>query len=115
MLALNKDLQEQKNTLAEFESLTIRVLEYLPNVLSDSNEKNGYNIHSSQIEGTTKYIRPINQRLFIYSANDFRNKLVEFRTVIEKLKIRASDWSFLYSCNTKPAICNPEKRRKLRI
>ena len=93
MLALNKDLQEQKNTLAEFENLTIRVLEYLPNVLSDCNEKNGYNIHSSQIAGTIKYIRPINQRLFIYSADEFRNKLIEFRTVIEKLKIRASEWS----------------------
>jgi hypothetical protein len=93
MLALNTDLQKQKITLSEFEDLTIRVLEYLPNVLSDSNEKNGYNIHSSQIAGTIKYLRPINQRLFIYSADEFRKKLIEFKTVIGKLKIRASEWS----------------------
>jgi hypothetical protein len=93
MLALNTDLQKQKITLSEFEDLTIRVLEYLPNVLSDSNEKNGYNIHSSQIAGTIKYLRPINQRLFIYSADEFRNKLVEFKTVIGKLKTRDSEWS----------------------
>ena len=93
MLALNTDLQKQKITLSQFEDLTIRVLEYLPNVLSDSNEKNGYNIHSSEIAGTIKYLRPINQRLFIYSADEFRNKLVEFKTVIGKLKTRASEWS----------------------
>jgi hypothetical protein len=94
MLALNKDLQEQKIKLSDFEDLTIRVLEYLPNVLSDRNEKNGYNIHSSQIAGTTKYIRPINQRLFIYSADDFRSKFIEFRIIIEKLKSRYMDWSY---------------------
>jgi len=92
MISLSQDLQEKKNSLAEFESITVRVLEYLPNVLSEFKVKNGYKIHSSQIAGTIKYVRPINQRLFIYSPEDFKTKLNDFRTVIEKLKTKHDDW-----------------------
>ena len=92
MLPLDKDLQEQKNTIQEFENITVRVLEYLPNVLSEFKEKNNYKIHSSLIAGTTKYIRPINQRLFIYSPDDFKNKFTGFKNLIEKLKIKNADW-----------------------
>lgn len=93
MISLNQDLQEKKNSLAEFENITVRVLEYLPNVLSEFKVKNGYKIHSSQIAGTTKYVRPINQRLFIYSPHDFKTKLNDFRIIIEKLKTRHDDWA----------------------
>ncbi|MCB0507480.1 MAG: hypothetical protein KDE33_10210 [Bacteroidetes bacterium] len=92
MLPLDKDLQEQKNSIHDFEELTIRVLGYLPNVLSDYNEKSGYKIHFSLIAGTTKYIRPINQRLFIYSSSEFKSKFSEFKTLIEKLRTKNDDW-----------------------
>ena len=92
MISLNQDLQEQKKSMIEFENITVRVLEYLPNVQSEFKVKNGYKIHSSQIAGTTKYVRPINQRLFIYSPEDFKTKLNDFRTVIEKLKTKRDDW-----------------------
>lgn len=88
MLSLDQDLQQKKNSIQDFECITMRVLEYLPNVLSAYKEKNGYRIHSSNIAGTTKYIRPINQRLFIYSAKEFKAKYAEFETVINKLKNR---------------------------
>lgn len=93
MISLHLDLQEKKTSLVEFENLTLRVLEYLPIVLSEFKEKNGYKIHSSQIAGTIKYLRPINQRLFIYSPEDFKAKLKAFRTIIEKLRTRNDDWS----------------------
>lgn len=92
MLSLVKDLQEKKNTIQEFEKLTVRVLEYLPNVLSEFKERNGYKIHSSIIAGTTKYLRPINQRLFIYSPDDFKIKFGEFLNLTDKLKIRRDNW-----------------------
>ncbi|MCX6238459.1 MAG: hypothetical protein NTY07_13030 [Bacteroidia bacterium] len=92
MLSLVKDLQEKKNTLREFEKLTVRVLEYLLNVLSEFKERNGYKIHSSIIAGTTKYLRPINQRLFIYSPDDFKIKFGEFLNLTDKLKIRRDNW-----------------------
>jgi len=93
MLPLDKDLQEQKHTIQEFKNITLRVLEYLPVVLSEFKEKNDYKIHSSQIAGTTKYIRPINQRLFIYSPHDFKNKFTDFKILVEKLKNKNSDWN----------------------
>ncbi len=92
MLPLPEDLQKHKNSIEEFKSITIRVLEYLPNVLNEFKEKRGYKIHSSLIAGTTKYIRPINQRLFIYSPDDFKNRFNEFRMLIEKLQVRNSNW-----------------------
>lgn len=93
MISLSQDLQEKKNSLVEFENITVRVLDYLPNVLSEFKVKNGYKIHSSQIAGTTKYVRPINQRLFIYSPEDFKTKLNDFRTVIEKLRTKHDNWA----------------------
>ena len=39
MLPLDKDLRERKNSIQEFEEITVRVLEYLPNVLSEFKEK----------------------------------------------------------------------------
>jgi hypothetical protein len=38
-LPLDKDLQQKKETLKEFYSITLRVLQYLPNVLSKVEEK----------------------------------------------------------------------------
>ena len=93
MSSLINDLQEKKNTFFEFENLTVRILEYLPNVLSeDVKEKNGYNIHFSQNAGTLKFIRPINQRLFIYSPEIFKVKLAVFKELVEKLKNKHYDW-----------------------
>ena len=93
MLPLDKDLQEHKTTFLEFKKITIRVLEYLPNVLSNFNEKNGYKIHSSLIAGTTRYIRPINQRLFIYSPAEFETSFSNFNLLVDKLKTKGQNWS----------------------
>lgn len=92
MISLEKDLQKQKHSIYEFEKITIRILEYLPNVLSDYKEKGGYKIHSSYSAGTTKYIRPINQRFFIYSASDFTTKFNALINLTYKLKVRTTNW-----------------------
>jgi hypothetical protein len=92
MLSLIEDLQRPKYTIEEFTNITLRVLEYLPNVLSEEKIKSGYTIHSSSIAGTLKFIRPINRRLFIYSPIDFKNKLEEFEMLFEKLKIQNNKW-----------------------
>ncbi|MDC8001657.1 hypothetical protein POV26_11460 [Aequorivita todarodis] len=93
MLPLDKDLREKKKSIKEFELITLRVLQYLPNVLTHFNEKSGYKIHSSLIAGTTKYLRPINQRLFIYSALEFESKFSDFELILGKLKTRNNYWS----------------------
>ncbi|NEW85393.1 MAG: hypothetical protein GZ094_23945 [Mariniphaga sp.] len=93
MSSLHEDLLGQKKSLLEFENITVRLLDYLPNVLSEFKLKSGYKIHSSLIAGTTKYLRPLNQRLFIYSPEDFKNKCIEFKEIIEKLKTKHDNWS----------------------
>ncbi len=88
MVSLDKDLQTKKKTLEDFRSITIRVLQYFPNVRSVRNEKNGYFIWSSVMAGTTKYVRPINQKLFIDDVDEFSSKFNEFIKLLNGLKIR---------------------------
>lgn len=87
MISLAKDLQKVKCNIEEFGEITIRVLQYLPNVLSSHEKKNDYTIHTSQIAGTTKYIRPINHKLFIYNAQDFVQSFGELKNILGKVKL----------------------------
>jgi len=91
-LPLDKDLQLKKCSLIDFRDITVRVLEYLPNVISESKTKNNYKLHSSQIAGSTKYLRPINQDLFIYDSTAFKPKFDEFIFLFEKLKVKTSKY-----------------------
>jgi len=93
MLTFPEDLQEKKSSLLEFKKITIRALEHLQNFLSGYKEKNGYRIYFQTIAGTTKYIRPINHRLFIYEPVDFSKRFDEFEFLFEKLKVRNSSWT----------------------
>ncbi|MFA6806799.1 MAG: hypothetical protein WCR29_05205 [Bacteroidales bacterium] len=86
MLPLDKDLQSAKGNLLEFHDITIRVLQYLPNVLTNSEEKSGYLIFSSKIAGTTKYIRPINKVLFINEPKEFENCFGTLIDTLQKIK-----------------------------
>lgn len=86
MIPLDKDLQEVKGNIAEFGEIAKRVLQYLPNVLSNSQKKNNYIIYSSEIAGTTKYIRPINQNLFLNDTNDFDTNFKLLREIFNKIK-----------------------------
>ena len=54
MISLDKDLQKPKNSLEDFGNITKRILSYLPNILSDYQDKNNYRIYSSEIAGTKK-------------------------------------------------------------
>ncbi len=93
MLSLDKDLQLKKSSLNEFTNIALRVLNYLPNILSGSEEKSGYIIYYSTIAGTKKFVRPISQRLFITDPNKFTTKLAFFNILLEKLKNRNSLFS----------------------
>ncbi len=92
MISLDRDLQERKNSLQEFEALAVRILGYLPNILSGFNEKGSYKIYYSEIAGTTKYVRPINVELFIENATLFQKKFADFQALIPKLKSPDSQW-----------------------
>jgi len=81
MIPLDKDLQKVKSTIVEFGEITERILQYLPNVLSSSVEKNDYLIYLSEIAGTTKYVRPINKNLFLNNLNDFKSNFNKLKTI----------------------------------
>jgi len=86
MKPLDKDLQTTKTNLDEFGQLTTRILQYLPNVLSDSFQKNDYIIYTSDIAGTKKFIRPINQKLFIGNVDDFESNLKQLQNIFLQIK-----------------------------
>ncbi len=87
MISLDKDLQKVKYNLDEFGDITIRVLQYLPNVISSSEIKNSYTIHTSRISESTKYARPINHNLFIYNVHDFAHSFGELKVILGKVKL----------------------------
>ncbi|MBS1552840.1 MAG: hypothetical protein JST15_12315 [Bacteroidetes bacterium] len=84
MNSLADDLQEKRNSLQEFGELTKRILEYLQNVISSEIIKNNYIIYSSRIAGTTKYLRPINKKLFLKESVIFENKFKLFRKLLKQ-------------------------------
>lgn len=88
MKSLEKDLQEKKKNFAGFAELAKRVLLYLPNVLSDCKEKNGYLIYSSQSAGTTKYLRPINKELFTLQPDSFDDQVAMLNATFNRLRKR---------------------------
>jgi len=90
MISLDKDLQKPKNSLEDFGNITKRILSYLPNILSDYQDKNNYRIYSSEIAGTKKYIRPVNRSLFIENDSKFSNHFDELKSVFEIIKSKKS-------------------------
>lgn len=86
MLSLEKDLQQRKSSLLEFEQVVSRVLIYLPNVLSGYEDKSGYRIYYSNNSGTKKFVRPINKQLFIMDFEDFKLKLEAFKLILDRIK-----------------------------
>jgi len=93
MLPLDKDLQKSKNSLDEFAEITIRVLNHLPNVLSNEKIKGKYTIYSSIIAGNEKYVRPINHDLIIFSEQEFVSSYSKLKIIFSNLRDRQLDYS----------------------
>ena len=93
MLSLEQDLQQKKVSLTDFELVVIRVLSHLPNVISGSEEKSGYSLYFANSAGTQKFVRPINQRLFIMDIAEFRAKMNEFNLILVKIKNREKNYT----------------------
>ena len=124
-LSLSEDLQTPKENLNQFINITKRILDYLPNIISNKSEIRGYTILTSTSAGTTKNARPINNNLFIYHADDFDEKYQLFITTLNKIKnkdkIKKDDYfiidSIVYTIQQSIGIgmdflCNPNSARK---
>lgn len=86
MVSLEQDLQRVKQSIDQFGEITHRVLQYLPIVISKSEVKNDYIIHTSQIAGTTKFVRPINKELFLNKPEDFEKNFIQLKDIFFKIK-----------------------------
>lgn len=86
MLPLDKDLQSNKKTIKEFYSVTLRVIEHMHNVISSSVDKNDYTIYVSEVAGTKKYLRPINNKIYIKDRIKFEESYSLFMSTIDKIK-----------------------------
>ena len=86
MLPLDKDLQKAKNSIDDFYKITIRVLDYFPNVINNTFEKGDYLISSSNIAGTIKFLRPINRKLFIQEKDIFNDHFQKLIRIFENIK-----------------------------
>lgn len=86
MNPLIKDLQTTKANLVEFIDVTKRVLHYLPSIISGRKETNGYSLLSSEAAGTRKFVRPIQNTLFIFDPNEFQNRAEEFISILKHIE-----------------------------
>lgn len=90
MASLSEDLQSPKTKLREFADLTNRLLNYFPEVITSTVNKSGYSISLSNSAGTIKYIRPINNTLFIKESTSFNDKYSILEAIILKIKQKES-------------------------
>ncbi|MDP2362743.1 MAG: hypothetical protein Q8M94_03125 [Ignavibacteria bacterium] len=86
MNSLSEDLQKSKGNIIEFKEITLRVLNYIPDVLNEETKFGGYVICSSNIAGTKKSIRPFRDDLFLRSSKTFEKDFKKFESIVKRLK-----------------------------
>lgn len=86
MLPLDRELQKPKQSITEFKELTIRLIQHLPNVVTEKHIKGDYLIQVSNIAGNIKYLRPFNQKLIIKNETEFIEYYERFVSILERLK-----------------------------
>ncbi|MBW2364249.1 MAG: hypothetical protein JRF25_04045 [Deltaproteobacteria bacterium] len=125
MKSLQEDLQIPKQNLDEFAEVTKRVLDYLPNIVSERVETRDYTILSSVVAGTTKFARPVNNNLFINKIDEFKKSFKLFIEALKQIKngkkIKREDYSTIdsvvYTIQQSIGVgmdflCNPNSARK---
>lgn len=86
MPTLLEDLQISKTSLKQFHELTIRVLNHMPNVISDTAHARGHRLCTARSAGTSKNVRPIKDALFISEPDELSNQYDECITLFHQLR-----------------------------
>lgn len=92
-MALIDDLQNSIKSLDDFKSITIRILSYIPEVISEKKYDRDYVIIQSNIGTSKKFARPYNSILFIDSVNEFINKYDAFQKIINSINPDSNNFS----------------------
>lgn len=93
MPPLDQELQKTKQSIFEFRDLTIKLIQHLPNVITDKQIKGDYVIQVSNIAGNKKYVRPFNQKLIIQSEPKFSDSYNEFIAILESLRTKKYNYN----------------------
>lgn len=91
MPTLLEDLQSSQDSLKQFHDLTVRVLNHIPNVVSDPIYDRGYRLYTAEAAGTSKSVRPIKDELFVFDPAQFTSQYKNFMDLIHKLKTDNKD------------------------
>ncbi|MDP3148589.1 MAG: hypothetical protein Q8N83_05610 [Ignavibacteria bacterium] len=86
MSSLSEDLQKVKTDIQQFRDITVRVLNYIPDVLNEETEFNGYQICSQNIAGTRRSIRPFRDDLFIRNVDRLNDSFNSFEIILDRLR-----------------------------
>ena len=86
-------LRQNKNNIEEFEDIAKRVLYHLTDVLTNYEEKNDYLIFYAQSGDTTKYVRPLNKKLFIADPDKFAQAFKKYKTTVSKIRNKKKRYS----------------------
>lgn len=87
MASLAEDLSAPKHSLNEFLEVCTRTLEYMPNVITDIIPvRDNYTIHISNIQGQTKYVRPIRSSIFIDDPDRFQESYRRLKGILGLIK-----------------------------
>lgn len=91
MSSLVEEIQTPKNSLQSFHDTTVRILEYIPAVISQRINYRDYIICSAEAAGTIKHLRPIKSGLFIFDRKEFSDNFDLFMQIMASLKERETD------------------------
>lgn len=86
MSTLAEDLQEHKSDIQEFKDITLRVLNYMPDVLTEESEYSSYVICSSRMAGINKPIRPFRKDLFVRESKTLEKDFKGFESIVKNLR-----------------------------
>jgi hypothetical protein len=86
MPSLAEDLQIQKCVMEDFRSIAERVLNYMPEMITEKIEFNDYLICSSTTASTRKAIRPYKKNLFIINPEQFNDLYDQYLQILSKIK-----------------------------
>ncbi|MBA7582788.1 hypothetical protein ES708_24725 [subsurface metagenome] len=86
MPSLAEDLQTQKCVMEDFRSIAERVLNYMPEMITEEIDFGNYLICASTTAGNRKTIRPYKKNLFINNPNQFNDLYNQFIHILEKIQ-----------------------------
>lgn len=88
MASLIEEIQSPKASLQAFRDITVRILDYIPAVISQRVEFRNYILCSAEAAGTIKNIRPIRSSLFIFDGRRFAENFDLFMQIMTSLRER---------------------------